>query len=329
METSLVTGAAGQIGSRLAARLLEMGHTVVAVDNLDSYYSRDLKLHRLNSLNVILPPRFIAHEKDVRDPGIFEVIAPSEVSVVTPKITNVFHLAARPGVRASAIDPLETWSINVLGTVNVANACLKGGVKRLVFASSSSVYGDREGPMSEWMADGTARSQYAMSKYAAELFLRLFRRSHPEMNVAILRYFTVYGPAPRPDMAPFKFMRAIMEDKPITVFGSGEQMRDFTYVDDIVGGTIAASRCPGPTIINLGSCFPVSVLKFVAILEEVCAKRATLEFAPRDEADARSTCADISQARAQLGWFPRVDLPTGLHNLHDWYLRNRDLALTL
>lgn len=321
MNQVLVTGAAGFIASRVTGQLLDQGVSVVAVDNFNDAYDPRLKHHRMKSLEGREGFRFVegAIESKALIGRLFEE---NDFDVV-------FNLAARAGVRYSLENPDVYFSTNVDGTRNLFQAMRHGGVKKIVLASTSSLYAGLPMPFTEDLAVDRPLSPYAASKKAAEVLAYTYHHLF-DLDVSILRYFTVYGPAGRPDMAPFRFIRWIDEGTPIEMFGDGSQARDFTYVDDIARGTILAARPLGYEIINLGGGRrPTSLIQLIAAMEERLGRKATIEHKPFHDADMKETWADISKAKQLLGWEPETSLEDGLDKTIAWYRENRDLARSL
>ena len=317
MSRYLVTGAAGFIGSKVAELLLAEGHTVVGADNLNDAYAVSLKEWRLARLERAANWTF--HRIDIRSKDrLRELFADG--------FDGVINLAARAGVRYSVIDPDVYVSTNIVGTLNLLELSREFGVPKFVLASTSSLYGqDNPVPFGEDQNTDRPLSPYAASKKAAEALCYTYHHLH-HLDVSVLRYFTVYGPAGRPDMAPFRFVQWIVEGMPLTLYGDGTQSRDFTYVDDIARGTIAALRPVGYRIINLGSDRPRSVNDLIAMIEGLTGRQATIERREKHSADAPRTWADITTAREVLGWSPAVRLEDGVRALVDWYLENRSWA---
>jgi UDP-glucuronate 4-epimerase len=319
MANYMVTGAAGFIASKVTEFLLADGHTVVGVDNLNDAYDVRLKEWRLNRLRD--RPGFRFHPVEISDraalTGVWSEVGPLDA---------VINLAARAGVRQSVENPWIYIDTNVTGTLNLLELCRTHEVKKFVLASTSSLYGAHN-PMPYREDADTSRplSPYAASKKAAEVMCYTYHSLY-DLDVTVCRYFTVYGPAGRPDMSLFRFVQWISEGKPVTVFGDGQQSRDFTYVDDIARGTIAALRPLGYETINLGSDTPVVLMETIRLIEKLLGQEARLEFKPRHPADVTATWADISRAREQLGWEPRVSCEQGIANLVAWYRENRDWA---
>jgi UDP-glucuronate 4-epimerase len=321
MAEILVTGAAGFIASKVAAQLLDDGRNVVGVDNLNDAYDRRLKLHRLSELKS--RDRFVFHQLDIEDlKGLRQIFSRNEFQVV-------LNLAARAGVRYSMENPFVYLSTNGMGTLNVLELMREFRVKKHVLASTSSLYAGQPMPFVETAPVNTPLSPYAASKKAAEVMSYSYHHLHG-IDSTVVRYFTVYGPAGRPDMSIFRFIRWIDTGQPIQMLGDGAQARDFTYVDDIAAGTLLASRPLGYEIINLGGGqSPVSMHTVIAKLEERLGKKAKVEYQDVHVADIKETRADITKARTMLGWEPKVTLDEGLDRTVQWYRQNRQLACDL
>jgi UDP-glucuronate 4-epimerase len=316
MSTYLVTGAAGFIAARTAQLLLDAGHTVVGVDNLNDYYDVRLKEHRLAEL--AQRPNFSFARTDI------EQLAALEPLFQQHKFDAVLNLAARAGVRYSLENPFVYLATNALGTLNLLELMRRHGVKKHVMASSSSLYAGQKMPFTEDLPVNTPVSPYAASKKAAEVMAYTYHSLYG-IDSSVLRYFTVYGPASRPDMAQLRFIKAIDEGRPIELFGDGTQARDFTYVDDIARGTIAALKPLGYEIINLGGGRnPVTLATLIEKLEALLGKKARYDRKPFHVADLKETWADIAKAQRLLGWKPRTTLDQGLKLSVDWYKANRE-----
>ena len=321
MAEYLVTGAAGFIGAALAERLLDDGHRVTGVDNLNDAYDLRLKEWRLARLR--RRPAFVFQPVDITDRQALAA------ALGATRFDAIFNLAARAGVRPSLRKPEIYFETNVDGALNLLEAARARGIPKFVQASTSSLYGAHNPrPFSETADTSRPLSPYAASKGAAELLCHSYHHLHG-LDVTILRYFTVYGPAGRPDMSLFRFIQWICEDRPLLLFGDGRQERDFTYRDDIVAGTVAAVRPLGFEVINLGSDQPTSLLDVIGRLEGLLGRRARLEF--RDEApgDVRATWADITRARARLDWSPATRLDDGLSRCVEWYRAEQAWAKTI
>ncbi len=296
--------------------LLAAGHTVDGVDSMTDAYDVRLKQWRLKQLGAL--EGFTFHQVDIsaRD-GLRDVFDSTRVDAV-------LNLAARAGVPQSVRNPWVYIDANVTGTLNMLEACREFGVRKFVLASTSSLYGDSDQqPFKEDQDTSLPLSPYAASKKAAEGLCYTYHRLH-DIDVSVLRYFTVYGPAGRPDMSMFRFAKWVHEGMEVTVFGDGNESRDFTYVDDIARGTIAAIKPMGYEIINLGSDSPIKVIDVVRLFESIANKPAKIAFKPPRPGDVRATWADIGKARALLGWSPQTDIEVGAAKLADWYQENRD-----
>lgn len=321
MSKYLVTGCAGFIGARVCQQLLEQGEDVVGLDNLNTAYDVRLKLWRLTKLQET--KNFFFNELDICDPHpLRQLFEDSSRSDGLP-FDGVINLAARAGVRYSVENPKVYFESNVDGLLNLLDTCVEFGVTKLVQASSSSVYGDsNKVPFDE--NDSTLRplSPYAASKVASEGLCHSYHHLYG-LDVTVLRYFTVYGPAGRPDMAPFRFVQWVHEGRPLVVFGDGSQLRDFTYVDDIARGTILSLKPMGFEIVNLGSGQPFVLSKAIELIEDLSGKKAQIEFKPLHDADVSVTHANAAKAETLLGWRSEVTLEEGLQHLVKWYQENR------
>jgi UDP-glucuronate 4-epimerase len=310
----LVTGCCGLIGSRVSERLAHDGHIVVGVDNFSDAYDVRLKDWRLNRLVENSRIRFA--RIDISDRDALERFAQRY------SFDAVVNLAARAGVRQSIENPWIYYHTNVIGTLNLLELCRSRGTKKFVLASTSSVYAGGPRPFREDQPTDRPLSPYAASKKAAEELCFTYHRLF-SLDITVLRYFTVYGPAGRPDMSIFRFVRWLTEDMPLTLYGDGSQQRDFTYVDDIADGTVKALVPVGYEIVNLGSDRPVSILDMIALLEGLVGRRARLNRRPPYPADVLATWAAIDKARRVLDWHPATPLETGLRACVDWYRENR------
>ena len=321
MARILLTGAAGFIGFQTARQLLARGDLVVGVDNLNDYYDVRLKEHRLDLL--CGRPGFSFQRLDIEDRAAVEGV------VAGAGFDAVINLAARAGVRYSMENPFVYLATNALGTLNLLEAMRAHGVPKLVLASTSSLYAGQPMPFHEELPVNTPISPYAASKKAAEVMAYSYRFLYG-IDVTVVRYFTVYGPAGRPDMSLFRFVRWIDEGTPIELFGDGTQTRDFTFVDDIASGTIAALAPVGYEIVNLGGGRePTSLNDVIATIERRLGKKAVIDRKPFQKIDLQDTRADIGKARRLLGWEPRVGLDEGIERTIAWYEANRDLARSI
>ena len=317
MSTILVTGAAGFIASRVARKLLENGESIVGVDNINDYYDKKLKHHRLNELKEF--PNFTFYKTDIEN-----MEALSDV-FLKHKIDMIINLAARAGVRYSIKNPHVYLATNAHGTLNLLELMREHSIQKMVLASSSSLYAGQKMPFTEDLPVNTPISPYAVTKKAAEVLAYSYHYLFG-LDITVLRYFTVYGPAGRPDMSYFRFIKWIDEGKELILYGDGEQRRDFTYVDDIVDGTIKALKPIGYEIINLGNNHPHNMLEMISIIEKGLGKKAEIKYMPVQKADATATWADITKAKRLLDWEPKVSLEEGIEKTIQWYRANRDLV---
>lgn len=312
MKKILVTGGAGFIGSHLTKRLIEEGFEVVILDNFNEYY--DSKLKRARIANLLSGKKFKLYEKDIADlEDLKKVFQENNIDVVV-------HEAAQAGVRYSLEDPFIYEKSNVKGTLNVLECCKEFKIKKLVFASSSSVYGDRnQTPFKETDMTDFPVSLYAATKKAVEMICYSYHSLY-KIPMVGLRYFTVYGPWGRPDMALFKFTEKILKNEPIDIYGEGKMKRDFTYINDTVDGTILALKKDFDfEIFNLGRGNPSDLMDFINILEDYLGKKAEKNFLPMQKGDVPLTYADISKAREKLGWQPKASLKEGIGEFVNWY----------
>ncbi len=322
MANYILTGTAGFIASRVAEQLLARGDRVIGIDNLNEAYDVRLKHWRLERLRG--SDGFSFHELDICDRTGVERLFREAAAEGT--IDGVINLAARAGVRQSVENPWVYIETNTTGTLNLLELCVKHGIGKFMLASTSSLYGaDNPRPYREDADTNRPLSPYAASKKAAEALCYTYHYLY-QIDVSICRYFTVYGPAGRPDMSLFRFVQWISEGRPVTVFGDGRQERDFTYVDDVARGTIAAMRPLGYEIMNLGSDQPVVLADAVRLVEEYTGRQASIVNQPRHPADVLATWADIGKAERLLGWRPQTSFEQGVRNLVDWYGENRAWA---
>ena len=313
----LVTGCAGFIGAKVAELLLDSGHTVTGIDNLNDAYDSRLKQWRLRRIEG--RAGFSFQRLDLC--GV-EALR----SLFNTGLDAVINLAARAGVRQSVATPTAYVEANIAGALNLLEMCREHGVPKLVQASTSSLYGDSDcQPFNEDSPTDQPLSPYAATKKAAESLCYSYHHLHG-IDITVLRFFTVYGPAGRPDMSLFRFVQWIAEGKPVTVYGDGLQSRDFTYIDDIAKGVIAGLKPLGYEIINLGSDSPVAVKNLIGMLESRLGKTAQIVSEPRHPADVAATWADIGKAARLLNWAPQTNIETGTSRVVDWYLENREWA---
>lgn len=319
MAKYLVTGAAGFIGSRVATLLADSGHSVVGVDNFCPAYDPRMKHWRAERLRE--RPEICFNETDIADRAALAAIWNSHAP-----FDGVVNLAAMTGVRSSVADPFSHLHSNAQGALNVLEMCRHEGPAKIVQASTSSVYGaSNPVPFAEDADTDHPISPYAATKKAAEAMAFSYHHLY-SLDVTIFRYFTVYGPAGRPDMAMFRFIQWISEGRPVKLFGDGQQARDFTYVDDIARGTIAGLKPLGYETINLGSDSPVTVADTIARIEKILGKPASIERHPPNKADVEKTWANVEKAKRLLDWTPRVSQAEGIERTVAWYRDNETWA---
>lgn len=321
MKTLLLTGAAGFIGSHTARHLLDEGWKVVGIDNLNDYYDPRLKQHRVEHLKKW--PGFEFRELDIEDYAGLEALFREF------RFDAVVNLAARAGVRYSMVNPHVYMTTNAHGTLNLLELMRLHDCRKFVLASTSSLYAGHEMPFTEEMPVNRPISPYASSKKAAESMAFTYHHLYG-IDVTVVRYFTVYGPAGRPDMSPYRFIKWIAEGTPITLYGDGLQSRDFTYVDDIARGTLLALQPVGYEIVNLGGGRePTNMLELIQLMEARLGERAVIDFQPSNNADMRDTQADPSKARKLWGWEAKVGLEEGLDQTVAWHRENAGLVKEL
>jgi len=317
MSHYLVTGAAGFIGARTSQMLIEQGHTVVGIDNMNDAYDPRIKDYRLKKLQTL--KGFSFHKHDISEKSAIDLFK-------NEKLDGVINLAARAGVRFSVENPWVFLESNVTGTLNMLEVCKQFGCRKFILASTSSIYGENpEYPTPETASSSEPMQPYAASKKGAEALAHSYHHLY-DIDVTIVRYFTVYGPAGRPDLAIFRFVKWIMEGEPIRINGDGNQSRGFTYVDDIARGTIAALKPLGYEVINLGGHEVISINELVHLVEDLTGKKANVQYGPPNLADMFMNQANVTKAREMLGWNPRVTLREGIGNLVEWYKAEREWA---
>jgi nucleoside-diphosphate-sugar epimerase len=317
MSHYLVTGAAGFIGARTSQMLIEQGHTVVGIDNMNDAYDPRMKDYRLKKLQAM--EGFTFHKHDISEKSAIDLFK-------NEKLDGVINLAARAGVRYSVENPWVFLESNVTGTLNMLEVCRQFGCKKFILASTSSIYGENpEYPTPETASSSEPMQPYAASKKGAEALAHSYHHLY-DIDVTIVRYFTVYGPAGRPDLAIFRFVKWIIEGEPIRINGDGKQSRGFTYVDDIARGTIAALKPLGYEVINLGGHEVISINGLVDLVEDLTGKKANVQYGPPNLADMFMNQANVTKAREMLGWDPQVNLREGIGNLIKWYYAERDWA---
>ncbi|MBC8500873.1 MAG: SDR family NAD(P)-dependent oxidoreductase [Nanoarchaeota archaeon] len=316
MRTILVTGGAGFIGSHVCDKLLSEGERIICVDNLNAYY--DPKFKRKNITHNLRNKSFKFYKVDITHYNeLFKIFSKH-------KIDSVVHLAARAGVRPSIKNPHIYESVNIKGTLNLLDLSRHFKIKNFVFGSSSSVYGvNRKVPFSESDRVIKQVSPYAVTKRAGELFCNNYHYLY-NLNTVALRFFTVYGPRGRPDMAPYKFTARIYHGLPIQMYGDGSSARDYTYVGDIVEGVLSAlNKEFGFEIINLGDSKPVKLKRFIEVVEDAVGRKAIIEQKEMPQGDVPITYADISKAKRLLGYKPKIKIEEGIKMFVEWYKNER------
>ena len=308
----LITGAAGFIGSHTCESLIKNGNSIIGVDNFDPFYSSKLKELNLEQLSQNSNFRF--YKADIRDDkALNQIFSSNQVDVV-------IHLAAKAGVRPSIKAISEYYDVNINGTISLLESMRKNGIKKMLFASSSSIYGNNEKvPFSEDDRVDNPISPYASTKKSGELLCHVYNHLY-NFDITCLRFFTVYGPRQRPDLAIHKFTRLIQENKPIPFYGDGSSSRDYTYIEDIVNGiSCALNHLEGYKIYNLGESKVITLKKLVEVIETILGKKALLNQLPMQQGDVSRTFADISKARAEIGYNPAHDFETGVKKFVDWF----------
>jgi UDP-glucuronate 4-epimerase len=313
----LITGGSGFIGSSVTDKLLKRGDHVVCIDNFDEFY--DPRIKRKNIEAALKSPSYKLVEGDIRDLKLLKDLFKRE------KFDRVFHLAARAGVRPSIIDPLLYEDVNVRGTMNLLEAAKENNLPGFIFASSSSVYGNnKKVPFSETDNVDNPVSPYAATKKACELICHTYHHLY-NLNISCLRFFTVYGPRQRPEMAIHKFTRLIDQGKRVPMFGDGSSRRDYTYVDDIADGVLKAIDYNAEfEIFNIGESRTTELRRLIELIEKSLGKKANIEQLPDQPGDVQVTYADITKSKKILGYDPRTQLEEGVQKFVEWYTRNRE-----
>ncbi|MCX7678652.1 MAG: GDP-mannose 4,6-dehydratase [Spirochaetes bacterium] len=313
----LLTGAAGFVAYKTAELLLQQGHRVIGIDNMNDYYDVQLKAYRRDLL-IEKSSNFSFIECDIENIERVRQLFKKE------QFDAVINLAARAGVRYSIENPIVYMTTNAVGTLNLLELMREFKIKKLVLASTSSLYAGLPMPFTEDLPVNEPISPYAASKKAAEAIAYTYHYLY-NIDVSVLRYFTVFGPAGRPDMSPFRFIQWIINDMPIEIFGDGTQARDFTYVDDIAEGTVKALKSVDFEIINLGGGNnPISLLTMIELMETYIGKKARLVHKPFHKADMKKTWADISKAERILGWKPKISFEEGIRRTVEWHINEQE-----
>lgn len=322
MKSILVTGGAGFIGSHLSEAILKRNNKVYIIDNFNDYYDPTIKKSNIQEIkktmmeNGICDDMLQLYEGDIRDRDLLD-------KVFSNKIDIVIHLAAMAGVRYSISNPQLYYDVNIIGTLNLLEKCKEKGIDKFIFASSSSVYGNnKKVPFSEKDNVDFPISPYAATKKSGELLCHTYNHLY-NISIACLRFFTVYGPRQRPDLAIHKFTKLMMEGKPIPFYGDGSTERDYTYIADIVGGILKTiswiddGECKYD-IFNLGGDHTISLKEMVGTIEEVLGKKAIYDILPMQPGDVNRTCADISHSKEKINYEPKVDFKTGIVEFIHW-----------
>jgi UDP-glucuronate 4-epimerase len=319
MGKYFVTGAAGFIASKVCEDLLADGHSVVGIDNFDPVYDLRIKDFRLNKISK--NPNFTFFRDSICDQKKLASIFQSH-----PDIDGIINLAAKAGVRDSLSNPWSYYETNLTGTLNLLETCRHNGIKKFILASTSSIYGENAPYPTPETADSSRPLQpYAASKKAAETLCHSYHFLYG-IDVTVVRFFTVYGPAGRPSMSMFRFNKWITEGTTVHVFGDGTQTRGFTYLDDISRGTILALKPVGFEIINLGGHESISINKLIRKFEEIIGKPAQTEYSTAHPADMSASLANVEKAKLMLGWSPKVSLDEGIQQVTNWYQQENDWA---
>jgi len=311
MNSVLVTGGAGFIGSHLCEKLLELGCSIINIDNFDPFYDPQIKRDNISS--VLTNSQYTLVTGDIRDTALLDSIFKKY------RIDTVVHLAALAGVRKSIDSPLDYVDVDIKGTVNLLEASRKYTAKKFVFASSSSVYGSSIQPCKENDCVNLQMSPYAAAKLSGELFCATYNSLY-KLPIVCLRFFTVYGPRQRPEMAVHKFTRLIWEGKEVPIFSNGKSYRDYTFIDDIIDGIVRSIelKC-NFEIFNLGNSKPIQLDQLINLLEHKIGKPAYKRYLPSQKSDVECTCADITKAKSLLGYEPAISIDKGIERFVDWF----------
>jgi nucleoside-diphosphate-sugar epimerase len=322
MANYVVTGVAGFIAAQVSLMLLESGHLVVGLDNLNDAYDVRMKEYRLGRLQAY--DRFQFHKINIAHRSLLD-----DFNFDSLKFDAIINLAARAGVRASVLNPWEYIDTNITGTLNLLEFCHRKKIPKFILASTSSIYGaDAPLPTPETANSDRVLQAYAASKKGAEVLCHSYHYLY-DIDVTVVRFFTVYGPAGRPDMSVFRFIRWIVEGEPIQLYGDGTQSRGFTYIDDIARGVINALKPMGFEIINLGGHEDITMNELITMIQKQVGRDVIIDNLPVAKADMKSNLADVSKAGKLLGWEPFIGLEEGISRSIEWYLDNRDWASQL
>ena len=317
MANYVVTGAAGFIGARTSEMLIEDGQTGVGIDNINNAYELRMKEYRLNKLRAL--NGFTFHQLDISEKSTIEKLKDQ-------KFDGVINMAAWAGVRVSVENPWIYVESNMTGTLNMLELCRQTGTNKFITASTSSIYGANPPyPTPESASSNEVLQPYAASKKGAEAMAHAYHHLH-NIDVTVLRFFTVYGPAGRPDLSIFRFVQWVSEGRPVKVNGDGEQSRGFTYIDDIARGIILALKPVGFEIVNLGGHEVITINNLIKLVEDVVGKKANVQYGPPNPADMFTNHADVSKAEKLLGWKPQYGMRAGIQELVKWYNVEREWA---
>ena len=321
----LITGCAGFIGSNLTDKLLDLDYSVVGIDNFDPFYNRTIKEENISA--AAGKSNFYFNEGDIRDSEFIKKVFSSY------EITHIVHLAAKAGVRPSISNPSEYFDVNVNGTLTLLQASVAANIRNIVFASSSSVYGNNKKiPYCEHDNVDFPISPYAGSKKSCELLTHIYHHLY-KLNIINLRFFTVYGPRQRPDLAIHKFFNLLTEDKPLDMYGNGTTSRDYTYIDDTLNGIIGAinyldNNSGVYETVNLGNHSPVKLSELISLIQDITGKNFKINQLPMQPGDVETTFADISLAEKLLGYHPAISIEKGLEKFYSWHLsKNKKVQL--
>jgi UDP-glucuronate 4-epimerase len=312
----LITGGAGFIGSHLSEKIIALGHRVICIDNFNDYYDPAIKENNING--ILDNENYRLYRADILDKqAIREIFSTSSIDLV-------IHLAARAGVRPSLANAVLYEKVNVEGTINLLESCREHGVDKFIFASSSSVYGGNEKtPFSEDDRVDSPVSPYAATKKSGELICYTYHHLY-NISVFVYRFFTVYGPRQRPEMAIHKFSRKILDGEPIEVYGDGTSSRDYTYIDDIITGIANSLECiDGYEVINLGNSKPIRLLKLIGFIEETVGKKSIIDFRDPQPGDVFTTYADTRKARKMINFSPETPIEKGIGHFIKWYMKKK------
>ncbi len=320
MKKILLTGAAGFIGYHLSLLLLKKGYVVYGVDNLNNNYDKRIKEWRLSQLKKDNSFKFT--KLDISSPGTIKKYFNRNFK--SNDLYSIINLAARTGVRKSTIDPYSYYKSNVLGLLNLVQLSKEYKVKKFLHASTSSVYGEsKESSFKVNANTNNPLSNYAASKKSSEILLYAYHKLHKQ-DISILRFFTVYGPAGRPDMSPFIFIQSSISSNPINLYGTGKQKRDFTYIDDVIAGIYKALKLKGFNTLNIGNNRPVSINSLIEKISEISGKQIKIIKKPSSPEDVPYTSANLSKTKKLINWYPKTKIDKGIAKTFNWHIENKE-----